>query len=142
MEITLSTTITQLVQLAIAPVFMLTSVAAFLAVLTNRLSRVVDRTRYLKSLNHHEHEEGRQQELDILFKRVRLINWAISLFTACALITCFLIAILFVGNFFVVDTSFIIASLFILAMICLICGLSLLQKEIYWAIRTMRLLSE
>lgn len=142
MEITLSTTITQLVQLAIAPVFMLTSVAAFLAVLTNRLSRVVDRTRYLKSLNHQEHKEECQQELNILFKRVRLINWAISLFTACALITCFLIAILFVGNFFVVDTSFIIASLFILAMVCLICGLSLLQKEIYWAIRTMRLLSE
>lgn len=144
MEITLSHGMTQLVQLAIAPVFMLTSVAAFLAVLTNRLGRVIDRSRYLESLSIHCEEDNykRSLELNTLFRRVRLINWAISLLTACALLTCLMIAILFVGNFIALNLSVFIAGIFILAMGCLIGGLSLLQREIYLAIRTMRLLSE
>lgn len=144
MEITLSHGMTQLVQLAIAPVFMLTSVAAFLAVLTNRLGRVIDRSRYLENLSIHCEEDSykRSLELNTLFRRVRLINWAISLLTACALLTCFMIAILFVGNFIALNLSVFIAGIFILAMGCLIGGLSLLQREIYLAIRTMRLLSE
>lgn len=144
MNFALSSSMTQLVQLAIAPVFMLTSVAAFLAVLTNRLGRVIDRSRYLEDL-HLECQEDinkRSLELSTLFRRVRLINWAISLLTACALLTCFMIAILFLGNFIHLNLSVFIAGLFIFAMTCLIGGLSLLQGEIYLAIRTMRLLSE
>lgn len=142
MSAALSTSMTQLVQLAIAPVFMLTSVAAFLAVLTNRLGRVIDRSRYIEEFHLAETQEKHKYELKVLGRRVGMINWAISLLTACALLTCFMIAILFLGNFIELNVSFSIAGLFILAMACLISGLSLLQAEIYLAIRTMRLLSE
>lgn len=144
MDFALSSGMTQLVQLAIAPVFMLTSVAAFLAVLTNRLGRVIDRSRFLEELSSDNNikKDKHDKELNTLFRRVRLINWAISLLTACALLTCFMIAILFVGNFIQLNLSVFIAGLFVLAMACLIGGLSLLQREIYLAIQTMRLLSE
>ena len=41
------TTIAHAIQLAVAPVFLLTGVASILSVLTNRLSRIIDRSRFL-----------------------------------------------------------------------------------------------
>ncbi len=141
METALFNSIPQLVQLSIAPVFLLTSVAAFLAVLTNRLSRIIDRARNLQELIDVKYCDKSEHELQTLFKRMRLINWSISLFTASALLICVMIAFLFVGNLMAVNKSLVIVSLFISTMACLIVGLLFLQAEIYLAIRTMRLIS-
>ena len=40
--------IAQVIQLAIAPVFLLTAVGTIIGVLSNRLARIVDRTRVLE----------------------------------------------------------------------------------------------
>ncbi len=141
METTLFNSIPQLVQLSIAPVFLLTSVAAFLGVLANRLSRIIDRARTLKELLDERGCEQNALELETLFKRMRLINWSISLFTAGALLICLMIALLFIGSLLAVNKSLVIASIFIFTMGCLIIGLLFLQAEIYLAIRTMRLIS-
>ena len=73
--------VTHLIQLAIAPVFLLNAVASIIGVLINRLSRAVDRTRVLdERLNQadHQHAERNRQEREVLRHRMRLIFAVLS----------------------------------------------------------------
>lgn len=129
-------TVAHVIQLAVAPVFLLTGVGAILAVLINRLARVVDRFRVLESKSPagDSSDTGeaslQQTEMRILSRRARLIHWAISLCTICALFICLVIAALFVGSVIGTDLSAAIALLFIAAMLALIAGLLSFLREI------------
>ena len=84
-------TVSHVIQLAVAPVFLLSGVGAILAVLINRLGRIVDRYRLLErsSPNSGANETTLAQiEMEILARRARLIHWAISLCTVGALFIC------------------------------------------------------
>ncbi|MEQ1531103.1 MAG: DUF2721 domain-containing protein [Methylococcales bacterium] len=129
------TTIAHAIQLAVAPVFLLTGVASILSVLTNRLGRIIDRSRILQSrtLKGAETSTPIQVELASLKQRGRLIHWAIGLCTACMLLICSVVAVLFLGSFIALNISAVIASLFITAMLCLIVALINFICEIYLA---------
>ena len=127
------TTVAHVIQLAVAPVFLLTGIGAILGVLINRLARVVDRFRVLENLLPKAAESERaahQNEMLILTRRARLIHWAITLCTVAALMICVVIATLFVGSSMGVELSATIASLFIVAMLALISGLLSFLREI------------
>jgi hypothetical protein len=70
---------------------------------------------------------------------MRLINWAISSCTICALLVCVVIALLFVSAFIQMNVSDVTALLFVFAMLALIAGLLGFLREIYLAIATARL---
>jgi len=129
------TTIAHAIQLAVAPVFLLTGVAGILSVLTNRLGRIIDRSRCLhgRSLSAVETDQAIQAELKSLKRRARLIHWAIGLCTTCLLLICSVVAVLFLGSFFALNMAVVIASLFIAAMLCLITALLNFIGEIYLA---------
>ncbi len=129
------TTIAHAIQLAVAPVFLLTGVAAILSVLTNRLARIIDRSRFLHSgsLPAVETNQAIQAELKSLRRRARLIHWAIGLCTTCLLLICSVVAVLFLGSFFALNMAVVIASLFVAAMFCLIMALLNFICEIYLA---------
>lgn len=127
------TSVAHVIQLAVAPVFLLTGVGAILAVLINRLARVVDRFRVLERAlpaTGNDERTALDTEMEILLRRARLIHWAISLCTVCALLICIVIATLFVGSVMVADLSGTIAVLFITAMLALIAGLLCFLREI------------
>lgn len=127
------TDVVHVIQLAVAPVFLLTGVGAILSVLVNRLGRVVDRFRALDRLVTEaggKALESIQTEMDRLSKRARMIHWAIGLCTSSALFVCIVIATLFVGTLIGIEMPIIIASLFILAMLCLVIGLFCFLREI------------
>ena len=121
--------VAHVIQQAVAPVFLLTGVGAILSVLINRLARVVDRYRKLSDSGGDERDTYRL-EMDTLSRRARLIHWAISCCTVCALFVCIVIATLFIGSETGFDTSGAIAMLFILAMLALISGLLCFLREI------------
>ncbi len=123
------TTVAHVIQLAVAPVFLLTGVAAILGVLINRLGRVVDRFRNLEKTAEGEGAVQRPEML-ILSRRARLIHWAITLCTIAALLICVVVATLFIGSSMGADLSGTIAALFILAMLALISGLLSFLREI------------
>jgi hypothetical protein len=135
------TTVAHVIQLAVAPVFLLTGVGTILNVMTSRLSRIIDRFRVLESilLNNETSTysateiSSQHQEMLILAHRERVIYWAISLSTLCALLICVVIATLFVGTVMGVQMTSLIAFLFIAAMLALIGGLLSLLHEIYIA---------
>lgn len=128
------TTVAHVIGLAVAPVFLLTGVGTILNVMTSRLSRIIDRFRVLESMiPDGNYEAAYRDEMKILAHRERVIYWAISLCTLCALLVCVVIAALFVGSVMGVELTSLIALLFIAAMLALIAGLLILLREIYIA---------
>jgi hypothetical protein len=123
------TIVAHVIQQAVAPVFLLTGVGAILSVLTNRLARVVDRYRSLND-SCEDVRTSHKKEIETLSRRARLIHWAISLCTVCALFICIVIAALFVGSETGIDPSGTISMLFIAAMLALISGLLCFLREI------------
>ncbi|MGH7536201.1 MAG: DUF2721 domain-containing protein [Gemmatimonadales bacterium] len=134
--------IAHVIQLAVAPVFLLSGVGGMLAVLTNRLARIIDRARNLEArlpLADQPTQADLHVELQLLSRRSRLMNWAISLCTVCALLVCVVIAALFLGAFLLTDVSLVIGLAFIAAMLALFGGLLSFLREIYIATRSLRI---
>tara|TARA_R110002096_G_scaffold28233_3_gene85711 strand:+ start:290 stop:757 length:468 start_codon:yes stop_codon:yes gene_type:complete len=134
--------IAQVIQLAVAPVFMLTGIAGFLSVLSHRLSRVVDRTRiverFLHDVKSREHEKALCKEAKSLKRRTRITNWAIRLSVGSALIICVVVMCLFIGDFALFKLGAIIAYLFIASMLLIILSLLLLILEVTIHTRNMQ----
>jgi hypothetical protein len=134
--------IAHVIQLSVAPVFLLTGVGALLSVLTSRLARVVDRARRQEDKLEHLSTERQPEVLDELRKlsrRARLMNWSISLVTFCALLVSSVIVVLFGGALYGIDVSLPAAALFVLGLVCLIGGLLVFLREIYLATIHLRL---
>src|SRR6266853_5079142 len=114
--------IAHVIQLAIAPVFLISGVATLLSVLANRLGRIVDRARLLEAKLGLPDEAKRApmlEELSRLSRRARFVNLAITFGTICALLICVTIATLFTGTFLPINVSTVITVLFIAAMLSL-----------------------
>jgi hypothetical protein len=127
------TTVSHVIQLAVAPVFLLSGIGAILAVLINRLGRIIDRYRVLEHGSAGTGAGGEtvaQIEMAILSRRARLIHWAISLCTIGALCICIVVATLFIGSMLHVGVSQLIALMFVCAMLALIAGLLSFLREI------------
>lgn len=136
--------IVHVIQLAVAPVFLLTGISGLLAVLINRLARIIDRARAIEAEFGTAGDDRRavlDDELDTLARRAKRVNWAISLSTLAALLVCTVIVVAFIGAFLAADVSLWVAWLFILALVALIGALSSFLREIYLATRTLRIRS-
>ena len=137
------TDITRVIQLAIAPVFLLTAIGTLIAVLNVRLGRNVDRRRVLEedlrgTADNKQTDEQRvhQRETRLLTRRIRLIYFAMLSAGFGALLVCLVVAGSFVGALVAVDISREIAVLFILAMFAVIGCLGMFLREVYLAVTT------
>jgi hypothetical protein len=133
------------IQLAVAPVFLLSGIGSILAVLAARIGRVVDRARRveveiadLDRVNCPERWAETHVELRVLDSRMASANWAIVLCTLAALCVCIVIAILFLGEIFPISAGAVVAPVFIAAMALLISGLLCFLYEVQIALRSVR----
>ncbi|HEU0203752.1 MAG TPA: DUF2721 domain-containing protein [Burkholderiaceae bacterium] len=134
-------TVSHVIELAIAPVFLITGIGAMLGVLTNRLARIIDRARVLEPLlaaPETSGREGMQHELRELVRRARLINRALTLCVLSALLICAVIVGLFISAYLSPDLTWAIAATFAAAMIALIFGLLMFLREVYVATASLR----
>lgn len=132
--------ISHIIQLAIAPVFLLTGVGTKLSVLTSRLARIIDRSRVLEDKIRKDPSADHADawsELETLDRRGHLINRAITLSTSCGLFICVVIAALFIGGALNLGLANFIALLFVLAMFSLIGSFVYLLREIFVATHAM-----
>jgi hypothetical protein len=127
--------VAHVIQLSVAPVFLLSGVGTMLVVLTNRLARIVDRTRTLEQQVAEAAAaaaaETIEAQLERLHRRAHLINWALSLATLCMLLICGVIGVLFVGAFLRVNVARIVALAFVIAMAALVGALLNFLREIF-----------
>jgi hypothetical protein len=140
--------ITHVIQLAVAPVFLLTAVGTLLMVLTSRLGRAVDRKRVLDkllaSLAAVTGEEAGERrlvlaELSLVVRRIHLIYRAIVLAVLCALLISLVIVVAFVDAFLAANLSNGLGVLFILALLALIASLLVFLREIFLGVSTSQL---
>ncbi len=130
------------IQLAVAPVFLLSGVGVTLTVLTNRLGRIVDRARLLEGQAETASAAmlgALHAQLETLSRRATMVNRALTLCTSCALLICGVIVALFVGGLLRIDLSALIALLFVIAMLAFIGALVYFLREIFVSIRTLRI---
>jgi hypothetical protein len=126
--------IARVIQLAIAPVFLLTAIGTLIGALNIRLGRAVDRRRIAQQLFETTPSEDLRAELGQLQRRIHLIYLAILAAVTAALLVCLVVVSAFVGALLKVELSELVAVLFILAMCALIVSLGLFLREIFLAV--------
>ncbi|MBK5265444.1 MAG: DUF2721 domain-containing protein [Alphaproteobacteria bacterium] len=139
------TQVAHTIQFAVAPVFLLAGIGAFLNVCVGRLARVIDRARVVERLvletNGVEHDRL-IFEIRKLDQRMTVVNNAILLSVASAIAVCLVVVLLFSAQLFHAAMGTPIALLFILAMFLMISALCTFMVEIRLAARTIHIRSE
>ena len=129
--------IAHVVQLAVAPVFLLTGVGAILSVLTTRMGRVIDRAHRIDGwIDDGKNPAHYAPELLTLSQRLKLIHLAIMLCSLSAFLVCGVVFTIFVGTYADVRIGGAVALLFAGAMVMLIGALALFMREIQIARRS------
>jgi hypothetical protein len=130
------------IQLALAPVFLLTGIGAILNVMAGRLARIIDRGRQLT-----EHpigldlarSETLQVELRSLERRRHLTSIAITASTLSALLVCLVIATLFLEVLLQFELKWLVGTLFTGSAGALVVGLTYFLREVHLAMQTVRI---
>jgi MFS family permease len=137
--------VAQIIQLAVAPVFLLAGVGAFLNVCAGRLARIVDRARELEPriLGSRGHEHDRLlRELRVLDRRMGLVSQAIFLSVLSALLICAVVVLLFAASLTGAHFGTAVALLFIASMIAIGAGFALFLVETRIGSRAVRIRTE
>ena len=138
-------TVAEIVRLALAPVFLLSGISAFVNVLAARLSRIVDRSRQVEpqllASRGAEHDRW-MGEIRILDRRMLLINWATALSVTSAVLTCLVVVLLFAANLIRTHLGTEIAWLFMASMLTIGAGFAVFLIETTIAARAVRIRSE
>ena len=133
-------TVTHGIQLAVAPVFLLTAVSGMIAAVAGRLARIIDRARFLEN----RIESGGVKasaadkiylELQQLKQRGWLVNSCIALLTLCALLIGVTIILLFLGETSELPTLRIGTICFLSGVVCFLLALMCFLAETLLATR-------
>jgi len=140
-----TTQIAQIIQLAVAPVFLLAGIGAFLNVCAGRLSRIVDRSRELEPriLASRGREHDRLlADIRVLDRRMALVSRAIFLSVLSAVLTCAVVVLLFAAGLTGRHFGTAIALLFIASMISIGGGFAIFLIETRMGSRSVRVRSQ
>lgn len=139
------TEVAEIIQLAVAPVFLLAGIGAFLNVCAMRLARIVDRARRLEpelvASRGREHDR-KQREMRILDRRIAIVNWALFLSVLSAMLVCGVVVLLFAGGLTGASFGTAIAILFIVSMVAIGAGFFIFLVETRIASRAIRIRTE
>ena len=136
-------TVTHGIQLAVAPVFLLTAVSGMIGAVAGRLARIIDRARFLEGLL----EEGAiipiralkmYAELGQLRHRGWLVNGCLALLTFCAILIGFTIILLFLGETAELPILKIATICFLSGVVCFLSALVCFLAETLLATRLLR----
>jgi len=135
-------TVASVIDIAVAPVFLLAGISGLLMVLTNRLGRTIDRSRSLQAteaeMRSSAHRQTLRAEMDNLLRRMHLVYFAISMAVLSAILVCLVVVTLFLGSLLQLNVSSAIAGLFIVCMVVLSVAFCAFLLEILVATRVVR----
>jgi MFS family permease len=130
------------IQLAVAPVFLLTAVAAMIGTVAGRLARIIDRARVLETRIDASPVENPMvaefAELGHLRSRGRLVNFCIALLTFCAILIGLTIMTLFLGETTEIRAFRAATVLFLSGVTCFLLALMCFLAETLIATRVLR----
>lgn len=135
-------TVTHGIQLAVAPVFLLTAVAGMIGTVAGRLARIIDRARVLENrIDASPHDQPMTadfEELQQLRNRGKLVNASIALLTFCAILIGLTIMALFLGETTEMQIFRIATVLFLSGVSCFLMALLCFLTETLIATRVLK----
>jgi len=134
--------IAQTIQLALAPVFVLVALGNIMNLLSARLGRIVDRSRYLQG--HYASTSGAEhdvivREIRLVDRRITLINRALLLLVSSAVCIGLTVVLLFFEELFGTNLQPVAAGVFIMAVGLLMWALLLFLRETQAATEALRI---
>ncbi|MEI6801957.1 MAG: DUF2721 domain-containing protein [Burkholderiales bacterium] len=134
-------TVTNGIRLAVAPVFLLTAVAAMIGSVAGRLARIIDRARVLETRIDANPDENPMAaefaELGYLRMRGRLVNVCIALLTFCGILIGLTIVALFLGETTEIQSFRVATVLFLTGVTCFLLALMCFLAETLIATRVL-----
>jgi NADH:ubiquinone oxidoreductase subunit 3 (subunit A) len=129
------------IQLAVAPVFMLSAVAALIGALATRLARIIDRARNIEERladGNVRDEDAAYWELDRLRLRGRVVNWSVGLLVVCAMLIGATVVTLFLGETLAPRSENVVPWSFLGGIVCFVLALMCFLAETLLASHTLR----
>jgi hypothetical protein len=119
-------------QVAIAPVILISGVGLLMLSMTNRLAHVIDRARHLsrQEVDCEQMRQGHDAQVSVLWRRARLLRLCIMLASLSALHAALLIVALFMTSLFHVEGGWLLSILFILCLSTLVLSLALFTHDV------------
>ncbi len=133
------------IQLSLAPAFLLNGLGIILGMLTGRLARIVDRARVIEAEFAPRGDPRRTNqvtELRLLDRRMRIVNNAIFLATASAVMLCMVIAAMFLARLAGFSFARTLAAMFAASLLLLLASLVLFLIEVRVAVRAIEIRDE
>jgi hypothetical protein len=134
-------TVAHSIQLAVAPVFMLTAIAAMIGALATRLARIIDRGRVLEDRLDDSAQSANEQhihdELQQLRRRGRVVNAAMTLLTLAATLICATVLEIFLVETSNTRTLSLVPWTFMSGVICFVFALLCFLLETLMAGRSL-----
>jgi hypothetical protein len=124
------------IQMSVAPVFLLTGIGALLVMLTNRLGRIIDRSRRLQDQARDQAlalSRENRHELQVQKRRMALVVRAIQCSTLTILLVAAVVAVLFLSAVTALTPVLVVVPLFVLAMLSLMAAVLLFLREVQLA---------
>ncbi|MDX2187327.1 MAG: DUF2721 domain-containing protein [Opitutaceae bacterium] len=130
-----------LIQFAITPVILISGLGSLVIAMTNRLGRIVDRTRLLavqaRPANGPE-RANLEAQIKIMFRRAKIMRWAMTLIVSSMFVSGALIAVLFASALLHAPMAGIILGVFITSVALMLGGLAAFVADVIVSLKALR----
>lgn len=142
MEFNMGDSAVELIQLSLAPVFLLVGIGQMVNVVTGRLARIIDRARWFEEQHCTDQsliDRRAEVELKSLRRRMQLANWAITFLTGAAVTVCLDVIMLLTNGLLDIDLDVYILGMFIVGLSFITFGLLAFFFEVTVATATLKI---
>jgi hypothetical protein len=129
------------IQLAISPMILMTGVGGLMLTLTNRMGRIVDRTRGLAEKVRSAVPDERahfESQLEILWSRAKMIRQAVTFAGLSMLLSCLLVVVIFIDASVHREFGVELVVTFLASVLCLITALVNFLRDIWMSLHALR----
>ena len=142
MESIITPNAVEIIQLALAPIFLIVGIGTLVNVATGRVARVIDRARWFEDLAREQPiriDRRAKYEIRTLNKRMRLANWSINFLIASALVICFDVILLMVNGLISTSLDTAVLVTFMISILFLTGGLIAFFFEVSLATASLKI---
>jgi hypothetical protein len=141
-ETVLNPSVVEIIQLALAPIFLIVGIGNLVNVATGRVSRIIDRARWFGNLAREQPERINEKailEIRSLNKRMTFANWSINFLIGSAVITCLSVMLIMVNGLISVNLDLLVIITFMTCLLFLTGGLIAFFLEVSLATATLKI---
>ncbi|MGC4075170.1 MAG: DUF2721 domain-containing protein [Nibricoccus sp.] len=131
-----------LIQLSITPVILISGLGALVISMTTRMGRIVDRSRSLAGLVRQAKGAERthiENQLEIMFRRARLMRLAMTLVISSIFTSGSLIMLLFIGQVLEVQVANVVLGVFIVSVLLMLGGMAAFIRDVYLSLHALNI---